>query len=168
MELCLKSCLWCQPCCGPHTALLRPFFFHFLVVHLQANYYFANNFFFFVVLCAGALVFQLKKRPPDYQMRKMRKADDKGLQGRDSSVSLPPEKLPYLVELSPGTDPHAHTHTRHTPTQWPVRLIESELAQVDQLVSLLLLSRCKRSRVKRRWKSSSESRVDESRCHLEV
>uniref|UniRef100_A0A3Q2YWH5 Afadin n=1 Tax=Hippocampus comes TaxID=109280 RepID=A0A3Q2YWH5_HIPCM len=58
----------------------------------------------------GALVFQLKKRPPDYQMRKMRKADDKGLQGRDSSGSLPPEKLPYLVELSPGTRPHAHTH----------------------------------------------------------
>ncbi|XP_051908215.1 afadin isoform X16 [Hippocampus zosterae] len=53
----------------------------------------------------GALVFQLKKRPPDYQMRKMRKADDKGLQGRDSSGSLPPEKLPYLVELSPdGSD----------------------------------------------------------------
>ncbi|XP_061560934.1 afadin isoform X19 [Phycodurus eques] len=53
----------------------------------------------------GALVFQLKKRPPDYQVRKMRKADDKGLQGKDGSGSLPPEKLPYLVELSPdGSD----------------------------------------------------------------
>ncbi|XP_072218883.1 afadin isoform X13 [Leuresthes tenuis] len=51
----------------------------------------------------GALVFQLKKRPPDYQGRKGRKVDDKGLRGRDSS--LPPEKLPYLVELSPdGSD----------------------------------------------------------------
>ncbi|XP_051908207.1 afadin isoform X9 [Hippocampus zosterae] len=62
----------------------------------------------------GALVFQLKKRPPDYQMRKMRKADDKGLQGRDSSGSLPPEKLPYLVELSPGRGNHyAYYAYRH-------------------------------------------------------
>lgn len=53
-------------------------------------------------------MFQLKKRPPDYQGRKGRKADDKGLRGKDSSSSLPPEKLPYLVELSPGTSP-AHT-----------------------------------------------------------
>ncbi|XP_071323967.1 afadin isoform X9 [Trachinotus anak] len=53
----------------------------------------------------GALVFQLKKRPPDYQGRKGRKMDDKGLRGKDSSSSLPPEKLPYLVELSPdGSD----------------------------------------------------------------
>ncbi|XP_008279831.1 afadin isoform X5 [Stegastes partitus] len=51
----------------------------------------------------GALVFQLKKRPPDYQGRKARKMDDKSLRGKDSS--LPPEKLPYLVELSPdGSD----------------------------------------------------------------
>uniref|UniRef100_A0AAQ4RDQ6 Afadin, adherens junction formation factor a n=1 Tax=Gasterosteus aculeatus aculeatus TaxID=481459 RepID=A0AAQ4RDQ6_GASAC len=51
----------------------------------------------------GALVFQLKKRPPDYQGRKGRKVDDHGLQG--STSSLPPEKLPYLVELSPdGSD----------------------------------------------------------------
>uniref|UniRef100_A0A3Q1C9Z1 Afadin, adherens junction formation factor a n=1 Tax=Amphiprion ocellaris TaxID=80972 RepID=A0A3Q1C9Z1_AMPOC len=51
----------------------------------------------------GALVFQLKKRPPDYQGRKGRKVEDKGLRGKDSS--LPPEKLPYLVELSPdGSD----------------------------------------------------------------
>ncbi|XP_040920287.1 afadin isoform X8 [Toxotes jaculatrix] len=52
----------------------------------------------------GALVFQLKKRPPDYQGRKGRK-DDKGVRGKDGSSSLPPEKLPYLVELSPdGSD----------------------------------------------------------------
>lgn len=44
-------------------------------------------------------MFQLKKRPPDYQGRKGRKAEDKGMKGN----SLPPEKLPYLVELSPGT-----------------------------------------------------------------
>ncbi|XP_061125846.1 afadin isoform X14 [Syngnathus typhle] len=53
----------------------------------------------------GALVFQLKKRPPDYHLRKTRKADDKGLQGKNGSGPLPPEKLPYLVELSPdGSD----------------------------------------------------------------
>ncbi|KAM9355567.1 afadin isoform 4-T4 [Pholidichthys leucotaenia] len=51
----------------------------------------------------GALVFQLKKRPPDYQGRKGRKVDEKGFRGKDGS--LPPEKLPYLVELSPdGSD----------------------------------------------------------------
>uniref|UniRef100_A0A1A7WJB7 Myeloid/lymphoid or mixed-lineage leukemia (Trithorax homolog), translocated to, 4 n=1 Tax=Iconisemion striatum TaxID=60296 RepID=A0A1A7WJB7_9TELE len=51
----------------------------------------------------GALVFQLKKRPPDYQGRKGRKMDEKGLRGKEGS--LPPEKLPYLVELSPdGSD----------------------------------------------------------------
>ncbi|XP_043962387.1 afadin isoform X18 [Gambusia affinis] len=50
----------------------------------------------------GAMVFQLKKRPPDYQPRKGRK-DDKGLRGKDGSML--PEKLPYLVELSPdGSD----------------------------------------------------------------
>lgn len=56
-----------------------------------------------MLLCcvSGALVFQLKKRPPDYQGRKGRKVDDKAMR-KDSSSSLPPEKLPYLVELSPG------------------------------------------------------------------
>uniref|UniRef100_A0A667YMR1 Afadin, adherens junction formation factor n=1 Tax=Myripristis murdjan TaxID=586833 RepID=A0A667YMR1_9TELE len=53
----------------------------------------------------GALVFQLKKRPPDYQGRKGRKAEDKAQRGKDGISSLPPEKLPYLVELSPdGSD----------------------------------------------------------------
>ncbi|XP_055088422.1 afadin isoform X3 [Periophthalmus magnuspinnatus] len=50
----------------------------------------------------GALVFQLKKRPSDYPGRKGRKVDEKGLR---KDGSLPPEKLPYLVELSPdGSD----------------------------------------------------------------
>uniref|UniRef100_A0A8D3CJD1 Afadin, adherens junction formation factor a n=1 Tax=Scophthalmus maximus TaxID=52904 RepID=A0A8D3CJD1_SCOMX len=73
----------------------------------------------------GALVFQLKKRPPDYQGRKGRKADDKGLRGKDGSGSLPPEKLPYLVELitspscvclqllGPGILPH-HCNLMHS------------------------------------------------------
>ncbi|XP_031656845.1 afadin isoform X15 [Oncorhynchus kisutch] len=57
----------------------------------------------------GALVFQLKKRPPDYVPKKGRKPEDKGLRGKgmDGPLygSLPPEKLPYLVELSPdGSD----------------------------------------------------------------
>ncbi|XP_012994043.2 afadin isoform X19 [Esox lucius] len=57
----------------------------------------------------GALVFQLKKRPPDYVPKKGRKPDDKGPRGKvmDGPLhgSLAPEKLPYLVELSPdGSD----------------------------------------------------------------
>uniref|UniRef100_A0AAR2J693 Afadin n=1 Tax=Pygocentrus nattereri TaxID=42514 RepID=A0AAR2J693_PYGNA len=50
-----------------------------------------------------ALVFQLKKRPPDYVPKKGRKVDDRmgPLHG-----ALPPEKLPYLVELSPGRGNH--------------------------------------------------------------
>ncbi|XP_043076566.1 afadin isoform X20 [Puntigrus tetrazona] len=48
-----------------------------------------------------ALVFQLKKRPPDYVSRKGRKPDNRML----PHGSIPPEKLPYLVELSPdGSD----------------------------------------------------------------
>ncbi|XP_052326959.1 afadin-like isoform X15 [Oncorhynchus keta] len=57
----------------------------------------------------GDLVFQLKKRPPDYVPKKGRKPEDKGPRGKGMDVplhgSLPPEKLPYLVELSPdGSD----------------------------------------------------------------
>lgn len=55
------------------------------------------------------LVFQLKRRPPDYVPKKSKKiADGKLLKGKeriDGSAygsCLPPEKLPYLVELSPG------------------------------------------------------------------
>ncbi|XP_034554931.1 afadin isoform X8 [Notolabrus celidotus] len=62
----------------------------------------------------GALVFQLKKRPPDYQGRKGRKMEEKGLRRDGSSSSLPPEKLPYLVELSPGRGNHyAYYAYRH-------------------------------------------------------
>ncbi|XP_078412872.1 afadin isoform X4 [Cetorhinus maximus] len=59
----------------------------------------------------GTLVFQLKKRPPDYIPKNTRKQDgrlSKGKERNDNSSygsSLPPEKLPYLVELSPdGSD----------------------------------------------------------------
>ncbi|XP_029487203.1 afadin-like isoform X17 [Oncorhynchus nerka] len=55
----------------------------------------------------GDLVFQLKKRPPDYVPKKGRKPEDPRGKGMDVPLhgSLPPEKLPYLVELSPdGSD----------------------------------------------------------------
>ncbi|XP_025029636.1 afadin isoform X2 [Python bivittatus] len=57
----------------------------------------------------GILVFQLKRRPPDYVPKKLKKqVDVKLLKGKERidrsgyGSSLPPEKLPYLVELSPG------------------------------------------------------------------
>uniref|UniRef100_A0A8C4RWT3 Afadin n=1 Tax=Erpetoichthys calabaricus TaxID=27687 RepID=A0A8C4RWT3_ERPCA len=55
------------------------------------------------------LVFQLKKRPPDYAPKKSRKSEEKvpRVKSVDGSLhgSLQPEKLPYLVELSPdGSD----------------------------------------------------------------
>lgn len=57
----------------------------------------------------GVLVFQLKRRPPDYVPRKTKKPLDgrpaKGKAKADGAgygSALPPEKLPYLVELSPG------------------------------------------------------------------
>nr|XP_048277244.1 afadin isoform X11 [Myodes glareolus] len=60
----------------------------------------------------GVLVFQLKRRPPDYIPKKMKKhVEGKPLKGKDRvdgsgyGSALPPEKLPYLVELSPdGSD----------------------------------------------------------------
>ncbi|XP_032881593.1 afadin isoform X11 [Amblyraja radiata] len=62
----------------------------------------------------GTLVFQLKKRPLDYIPKNARKQKEqdgrssKGKERNDSSSygsSLPPEKMPYLVELSPdGSD----------------------------------------------------------------
>ncbi|XP_026114028.1 afadin-like isoform X2 [Carassius auratus] len=57
-----------------------------------------------------ALVFQLKKRPPDNAPRKGRKPDNRmgPLHG-----SIPPEKLPYLVELSPGRGSHYAYYYRH-------------------------------------------------------
>ncbi|XP_062952459.1 afadin isoform X5 [Cynocephalus volans] len=60
----------------------------------------------------GLLVFQLKRRPPDYIPKRMKKhVEGKPLKGKEradgagSGSALPPEKLPYLVELSPdGSD----------------------------------------------------------------
>ncbi|XP_073926309.1 afadin isoform X9 [Castor canadensis] len=60
----------------------------------------------------GVLVFQLKRRPPDYIPKKSKKAvEGKLLKGKEKAdgagygSALPPEKLPYLVELSPdGSD----------------------------------------------------------------
>ncbi|XP_060687639.1 afadin isoform X5 [Hemiscyllium ocellatum] len=59
----------------------------------------------------GTLVFQLKKRPSEHIPKNGRKQDGrlpKGKERNDNSgygSSLPPEKLPYLVELSPdGSD----------------------------------------------------------------
>uniref|UniRef100_A0A8C1ZIF2 Afadin, adherens junction formation factor a n=1 Tax=Cyprinus carpio TaxID=7962 RepID=A0A8C1ZIF2_CYPCA len=49
-----------------------------------------------------ALVFQLKKRPPDYAPRKGRKPDNR--MGPPHG-SIPPEKLPYLL-FGPGILPH--------------------------------------------------------------
>ncbi|XP_036918630.1 afadin isoform X4 [Sturnira hondurensis] len=57
----------------------------------------------------GVLVFQLKRRPPDHIPKKTRKhLDGKPARGKERAdgsgygSALPPEKLPYLVELSPG------------------------------------------------------------------
>uniref|UniRef100_A0A8B9XAB2 Afadin n=1 Tax=Bos mutus grunniens TaxID=30521 RepID=A0A8B9XAB2_BOSMU len=62
----------------------------------------------------GILVFQLKRRPPDHIPKKSKKhTDGKPLQGKERAdgsaygSALPPEKLPYLVELSPGEQGHA-------------------------------------------------------------
>ncbi|XP_053447021.1 afadin isoform X10 [Nycticebus coucang] len=60
----------------------------------------------------GILVFQLKRRPPDYIPKKTKKhLEGKQLKGKERAdaagygSALPPEKLPYLVELSPdGSD----------------------------------------------------------------
>jgi hypothetical protein len=67
------------------------------------------------VTILGVLVFQLKRRPPDYIPKKSKKAvEGKLLKGKEKAdgagygSALPPEKLPYLVELSPG-EKTAHT-----------------------------------------------------------
>nr|XP_033794228.1 afadin isoform X3 [Geotrypetes seraphini] len=60
----------------------------------------------------GELVFQLKRKPPDYIPKKNRKQSDgkpfkkkEGVDGSGYGFFLPPEKVPYLVELSPdGSD----------------------------------------------------------------
>ncbi|XP_037673512.1 afadin isoform X6 [Choloepus didactylus] len=69
----------------------------------------------------GILVFQLKRRPPDYIPKKTKKqTDGKPLKGKERAdesgygSSLPPEKLPYLVELSPGRRNHFAYYSYHT------------------------------------------------------
>uniref|UniRef100_A0ABM5FXU2 Afadin isoform X15 n=1 Tax=Pogona vitticeps TaxID=103695 RepID=A0ABM5FXU2_9SAUR len=69
----------------------------------------------------GILVFQLKRRPPDYIPKKLKKqVDGKPLKGKERvdgsgyGSSLPPEKLPYLVELSPGRRNHFAYYNYHT------------------------------------------------------
>ncbi|XP_076782697.1 afadin isoform X6 [Arvicanthis niloticus] len=69
----------------------------------------------------GILVFQLKRRPPDYIPKKMKKhVEGKPLKGKDRTdgsgygSALPPEKLPYLVELSPGRRNHFACYSYHT------------------------------------------------------
>ncbi|XP_061480372.1 afadin isoform X12 [Rhineura floridana] len=69
----------------------------------------------------GILVFQLKRRPPDYVPKKLKKQiDGKPLKGKERvdgsgyGSSLPPEKLPYLVELSPGRRNHFACYSYHT------------------------------------------------------
>ncbi|XP_022376667.1 afadin isoform X1 [Enhydra lutris kenyoni] len=69
----------------------------------------------------GLLVFQLKRRPPDYIPKKTKKHGDgklaKGkekVEGSGYGSALPPEKLPYLVELSPGRRNHFACYNYHT------------------------------------------------------
>lgn len=68
-------------------------------------------FIIYNVTALGILVFQLKRRPADYIPKKTKKhLDGKPVKGKDRAEgsgygsALPPEKLPYLVELSPGED----------------------------------------------------------------
>ncbi|XP_045862839.1 afadin isoform X12 [Meles meles] len=69
----------------------------------------------------GVLVFQLKRRPPDYIPKKTKKhVDGKPAKGKEKvegsgyGSALPPEKLPYLVELSPGRRNHFAYYNYHT------------------------------------------------------
>ncbi|XP_049641106.1 afadin isoform X2 [Suncus etruscus] len=68
----------------------------------------------------GILVFQLKRRPPDHVPRKGRKYSEGKLvrareraEGAGYGSALPPEKLPYLVELSPGRRNHFAYYNSH-------------------------------------------------------
>ncbi|VCX15735.1 unnamed protein product, partial [Gulo gulo] len=69
----------------------------------------------------GVLVFQLKRRPPDYIPKKTKKhVDGKLAKGKEKveasgyGSALPPEKLPYLVELSPGRRNHFAYYNYHS------------------------------------------------------
>ncbi|XP_017363118.1 afadin isoform X20 [Cebus imitator] len=69
----------------------------------------------------GILVFQLKRRPPDHIPKKTKKhLEGKPTKGKERAEgsgygsTLPPEKLPYLVELSPGRRNHFAYYNYHT------------------------------------------------------
>ncbi|XP_066103800.1 afadin isoform X4 [Saccopteryx bilineata] len=69
----------------------------------------------------GVLVFQLKRRPPDHVPKKSRRPlDGKPARGKERAdgpgygSAPPPEKLPYLVELSPGRRNHFACYDYHT------------------------------------------------------
>uniref|UniRef100_A0A2K6SPF1 Afadin n=1 Tax=Saimiri boliviensis boliviensis TaxID=39432 RepID=A0A2K6SPF1_SAIBB len=69
----------------------------------------------------GILVFQLKRRPPDHIPKKTKKhLEGKPTKGKERAEgsgygsTLPPEKLPYLVELSPGRRNHFANYNYHT------------------------------------------------------
>ncbi|XP_075059524.1 afadin isoform X5 [Mixophyes fleayi] len=66
----------------------------------------------------GELVFQLKRRPPDYLSKKDRKPEGKASKSKERldsySFSLSPDKLPYLVELSPGRRNHFTYYNYHS------------------------------------------------------
>ncbi|XP_039737652.1 afadin isoform X14 [Pteropus medius] len=83
----------------------------------------------------GILVFQLKRRPPDYVPRKAKKhADGKPARGKERAdgggPALPPEKLPYLVELSPGEKHQRCSHgsdSRDKPKLYRLQLSVTEV-----------------------------------------
>ncbi|XP_073483616.1 afadin isoform X4 [Aquarana catesbeiana] len=64
----------------------------------------------------GELVFQLKRRPSDYFSKKNRKLEGKPSKERMDAYgySLSPDKLPYLVELSPGRRNHFAYYNFHS------------------------------------------------------
>ncbi|XP_051697858.2 afadin isoform X6 [Oryctolagus cuniculus] len=69
----------------------------------------------------GILVFQLKRRPPDPAPSAVKKQGDaRPLRGKERAdgagygSALPPEKLPYLVELSPGRRSQFACYSYHT------------------------------------------------------
>ncbi|XP_078504966.1 afadin isoform X3 [Lissotriton helveticus] len=68
----------------------------------------------------GELVFQLKRKPPDHDLRtNLMVTENKPFKGKEKDdgsgygCSLPPEKLPYLVELSPGRRNHFAYYNYH-------------------------------------------------------
>ncbi|MXQ96965.1 hypothetical protein E5288_WYG017892 [Bos mutus] len=82
----------------------------------------------------GILVFQLKRRPPDHIPKKSKKhTDGKPLQGKERAdgsaygSALPPEKLPYLVELSPVALHGDGSDSRDKPKLYRLQLSVTEV-----------------------------------------